>query len=110
MVKRMIAMLLGALAGGLLWAAVAWLRSPVEASADPIAVEHCLQDAFIDCVSNEMPAAAPEVPATPEPCKDWLSDDADIAALSSCLREARRERDAVRFENFKRAQRIAASS
>ncbi len=110
MVKRVIAMLLGALAGALLWGAVAWLRSPVEASADPIAVEHCLQDAMIDCVSNEIPSAVPEAPAVAGSCKDWLLDDADIAALSKCLHDARRERDAVRFENFKRAQRIAASS
>ena len=50
MVKRVVAMLSGALAGAVLWAAVAWLRSPAEASADPIAIEHCIRDAYVDCV------------------------------------------------------------
>lgn len=110
MVKRAIAMVIGAAAGTLLWYAVAWLRSPVEASADPVAIEHCLRDAYIDCVSHSSPSVAPEAPMIAKPCKDWLSGDADSAALSQCLHEARRERDAVRMENLKRAQRIAASS
>ena len=44
------------------------------------------------------------------PCSDWLSEDAGVAGAVACLHDARRERDAMRFENFKRAQRIAAAS
>jgi hypothetical protein len=111
MVKRAIAIALGAVAGVLLWHVVEWIRTPVEADADPVSVENCLRGALVDCAEFEAPLApipAPEPIAGP--CKDWLTGEADAAALSQCLMEARRSRDAVRIQNYERAQRIAASS
>lgn len=110
MVKRAIAMVIGAAAGTLLWYAVAWLRSPVEASGDPVAIEHCLRDAYVDCVSHDTPSAAPEAPLIAKPCKDFLSEGAGVGALSACLHEVRREDDAGRVKAFQRAQLIAGSS
>jgi hypothetical protein len=111
LVKRLIAMLLGAAAGAAFMYGLSWLRAPVEVSADPVAVENCILDAQIDCVGYEPPVpATPAVEAVARPCKAWLSEKAGVAALSLCLHEARRERDALQVENFKRAQRIAASS
>jgi hypothetical protein len=93
-----------------LWYVVDTWRAPAEADDDAISFEHCLQDAFVDCVEFEPPAKpAPAPEAAAAPCKAWLSDDGGLAALSRCLSEARRVRDAVRIQNFERAQRIAAS-
>ena len=103
MVKRVIAIGLGAVAGITLWYAVQWLRAPADADTDAFSIENCVRDAYVDCVDF-----APD--SAPQPCKDWLTGDADAALLSQCLHGARRERDAVRIENFLRAQRIAASS
>lgn len=103
MVKRVIAVGLGAVAGIALWYAVHWLHTP--ADGDVISIENCVRDAFVDCVDF-----TPGGDVAPQPCKDWLTGDADAALLSQCLQGARRERDAVRIENFQRAQRVAASS
>lgn len=114
MVKRVVAMLLGALAGIVLWHAVDWLRSPVEAEADSVSIENCVRDAYIDCVSEDeaFPTAPEEVPREPvaQPCKDFLSEGAGVAALSACLHEVRRGDDAGRVKAFQRAQLIAGSS
>lgn len=103
MVKRLVAIGLGAVAGITLWYAVDWLRAPADADEDAVSIENCVRDAFVDCVDF-----APD--SAPQPCKDWLTGDGNAAVLSQCLHGARRERDAVRIENFQRAQRIAASS
>jgi hypothetical protein len=110
MVKRVVAMLLGALAGAVLWTAIMWLRSPSEAAADPVAIEHCIQDAYVDCVGLEAPPTPEAVPGIAQACRDWLSEDAGLKALSQCLHDARRDREAMQIENFKRAQRIAAAA
>lgn len=110
MVKRAIAVVLGAIAGVLLWYLFDWMRSPAEAS-DTMSIENCLQDGYVGCVEFRTPAQpAPAFETVARPCKDWLGGDAGSAALSRCLHEARRDRDAVRLENFKRAQRIAAAN
>ena len=103
MVKRVIAVGVGAIAGIALWYAVHWLHTP--ADADVISIETCVHDAYVDCVGF-----APDGNLAPQVCKDWLTGDAGAALLSECLHGARRERDAVRIKNFERAQRIAASS
>lgn len=113
MVKRVVAMLIGALAGTALWYAVAWLRSPVEAEADPISIENCARDAYVDCVSEDDAFhVAPEAPSEPvaQPCKDFLNEDAGVAALSACLHEVRRGEDAGRVKTLQRAQLLAGSS
>jgi len=111
MVKRAIAILLGAVAGILLWYVFDWWRTPAEVEAVPLSVADCVQHAMVDCVDAEgFVPAPPAAGSVAQPCKDWLSEDLGAAALSACLQEARRGRDAVRLENFKRAQRIAASS
>jgi len=114
MVKRVVAMLLGAFAGVVLWHAVEWVRSPVEAEADSVSIENCVRDAYVDCVSEDeafgvLPEEAPREPVA-APCKDFLSDDAGVAALSACLHEVRRGNDAERLRAFERAQKIATSS
>ena len=58
MVKRAVAMALGALAGVLLWYAVDWVRSPAE--EDAISIENCVRDAYVDCVGQD--EALPEAP------------------------------------------------
>jgi len=114
MVKRVVAMLLGAFAGIALWYVVDWVRSPAEAEADSVSIENCVRDAYIDCVSEgEAFSAAPdEAPREPvaQPCKDFLSEDAGVGALSACLHEVRRENDAGRVKAFQRAQLFAGSS
>ena len=89
-----------------------WMRAPAEASADPEAIEHGVQDAFIDCVGRDVAPVVTDAPLTTvvsAPCRAWLADGG-TAVLSTCLHEARRERDAIHLENFKRAQRMAAAS
>lgn len=114
MVKRVIAMLIGAIAGTALWYGVAWLRSPVEAEADSVSIENCMRDAYIDCVSEgeTFPAAPDEAPREPvaQPCKEFLSEGAGVGALSACLHEVRRGNDGERAKAFERAQKIARSS
>jgi hypothetical protein len=111
MVKRAVAMALGAIAGMLLWHFVDWVRSPAAADEDTVNFENCLRDALVDCAEFDEPwAPAPAPEPIAAPCKDWLSGDPEAAALSQCLMEARRSRDAVRIQNFGRARRIAASS
>lgn len=111
MVKRVVAMLIGAIAGTALWYGVAWLRSPVEADADPISIENCVRDAYIDCVGagEAFPEEAPREPVA-QPCKDFLSEGAGVGALSACLHEVRRGSDGERAKAFERAQQIARSS
>jgi hypothetical protein len=113
MVKRVVAMLLGALAGVALWYVVDWVRSPVEAEADSVSIENCIRDAYVDCVgADEAFPAAPEAPNEPvaQPCKDFLSEGAGVAALSACLHEVRRGNNAEHVNAAKRAQLIAGSS
>lgn len=111
MVKRAIAILLGAVAGILLWYVFDWWRTPAGAKEMPVSVADCVHHAMVDCVDAEgfVPAPPAEEPVA-QPCKDWLSEGLGASALSACLQEVRRGRDAVRIENFKRAQRIAQSS
>jgi len=111
MVKRVVAMLLGALAGVVLWYVVDWVRSPAEAEADSVSIENCVRDAYVDCVSYDDVLPTPEAPREPvaRPCKDFLSEDAGVAALSACLHEVRGD-DAGRVKAFRRAQQIAGSS
>lgn len=112
MVKRVVAMLLGAFAGVVLWYVVDWVRSPAEAEADSVSIENCARDAYIDCVSDDAFPAAPEAPSEPvaQPCKDFLNEDAGVAALSACLHEVRRGNNAEHVDAVKRAQLIAGSS
>jgi hypothetical protein len=114
MVKRVVAMLFGAFAGVALWYVVDWVRSPAEAEADSVSIENCVRDAYVDCVSQDeaTPAAPDETPREPvaQPCKEFLSEDAGVAALSACLHEVRRGDDAGRVKAFQRAQLIAGSS
>lgn len=114
MVKRVVAMLLGALAGIVLWYAVDWVRSPAEAEADSVSIENCVRDAYVDCVGQDeaFPDAQDAAPRMPlaQPCKDFLNDDAGVAALSACLHEVRRANDAGRGKALRRAQLIAGSS
>jgi hypothetical protein len=114
MVKRVVAMLLGAFAGVVLWYVVDWVRSPAEAEADSVSMENCIRDAYVDCVSDDqafeaVPEEAPREPVA-APCKDFLSEEAGVAALSACLHEVRRGNDAERIRAFERAQKIATSS
>ena len=112
MVKRAVAMALGALAGVLLWYAVAWVRSPAE--EDAISIENCVRDAYVDCVSQDeaLPEAPTEAPNEPvaQPCKDFLNEEAGVEALSQCLHEARRENGVERVRAIEQAQKIATSS
>lgn len=113
MVKRVVAMLLGAFAGVVLWYVVDWVRSPAEAEVDSVSIENCARDAYIDCVSEgEGLPEVLEAPSEPvaQPCKDFLSEDAGIAALSACLHEVRRGGDAGRVKAVQRARLIAGSS
>jgi hypothetical protein len=114
MVKRVVAMLLGAFAGVVLWYVVDWVRSPVEAEADSVSIENCIRDAYVDCVSDDQTFEAVPNEAQREsvaaPCKDFLSEEAGVAALSACLHEVRRRNDAERVRAFERAQKIATSS
>jgi hypothetical protein len=111
MVKRVVAMLIGALAGVALWYAVDWVRSPAEAEADSVSIENCVRDAYIDCVSeDEAFPTTPEAPLIAQPCKDFLSEEAGVAALSACLHEVRRGDDVARVKAFQRAQLVAGSS
>ncbi len=113
MVKRVVAMLLGAFAGVVLWYVVDCVRSPTEAEADSVSFENCVRDAYVDCVGyDDVLPTAPEAPREPvaQPCKDFLSEDAGVAALSACLHEVRRGDDAGRVKAVQRAQLIAGSS
>lgn len=101
MVKRAVAVVIGACAGLLLWHFVGWLQTPSE--DDVISVESCVRDKFVDCVAHETPAPAVA------PCKAWLSGSTDVSALSRCLHEARRDEDGVRFDEAKRARLIGGS-
>ena len=90
MVKRLIAVFVGASAAVALFFAVAWARERIH-DAEAISVTDCVRDGLVDCVGYEAPKA-PEIVA---PCKAWLDGDGSTAALSQCLHEARRE-DGVR--------------
>jgi hypothetical protein len=112
MVKRAVAMVLGALAGVLLWHAVAWVRASAE--PDAISTENCVRDAYVDCVGQgeALPNLQDELPSEPvaQPCKDFLSEGAGVAALSQCLHEVRRENGIERVKALERARQIATSS
>ncbi len=89
MVTRAVAVVVGALAGVLLWYAVQWVRVQAHESS-VITVETCEPGALVDCVAYEAPAPMDEAP---QPCKDWLADGATRAALSQCLHGIARARD-----------------
>lgn len=112
MVKRAIAIILGAAAGVLLWFAFDSVRAS-EFSADPSA-EGCLfvKGAMTSCVGYVTPTEVLRPAPTVPPCKAWLggSDAASIAMLSKCLRAARQSKDGERIEQIKRARAIATSS
>lgn len=87
MVKRIAAVVFGALAGVLLWHSVQWIRHQIH-EADVIAVETCEPSKFIDCVGYMPRAPEPKVPAS---CRDWLTGERRGGALlSDCLSAARR--------------------
>jgi hypothetical protein len=92
MVKRAVAMMLGALAGVLLWHAAQWVRAQAHES-EVITVETCEADALVECVDYEAPAPAERAP---DPCMDWLADGGARAALSQCLHGIARARDSER--------------
>ena len=112
MVKRAIAIVLGAAAGVALWFAFDTVRAS-ELRADP-AAEGCLFDKAVmtSCVGYAAPIEVLRPAPAAAPCKAWLggSDSASIAMLSRCLRAARRGTDGERVEQVKRARAIATSS
>lgn len=106
MVKRTVAVLVGALGAALLWYGVLWARSQAY-EAEVISVDTCEVGFDISCVGYPTPAAKP----APEPCKAWLADDrAGVAALSQCLHGARTSSEAAQIKAFERAQAIRTSS
>jgi len=114
MVKRAIAIVVGAAAGAGLWFLFAAVRAE-QSEADP-SMEACMKDGFVECVGYVTPQQAPPAIKTPspvaEPCKGWLSatSEGSMALLSQCLHQARSERDAQRLEQIMRARAVAASS
>jgi hypothetical protein len=92
MVKHAVAMMLGALAGVLLWHAAQWVRAQAHES-EVITVETCEPGALVDCVDYETPAP---IEQAPDPCKDWLADGGARAVLSQCLHGVARAREGER--------------
>mgnify|MGYP000878748367 CR=1 FL=1 len=103
MVKRLVAVLLGALAGAGLWFGVAKLRA-IAAEQDTVTVDGCADAGLMNCVDYEAGTAA-----TPEACKVWLRSDGDLKALSACLHERRAREDALKLKELQRAQGAAKS-
>jgi len=97
MVKRAIAIVLGAAAGSALWFVFdAVVLAPPK--ADPRA-QACASEEMIVCAGYEVPASAKVAPALPaaQPCKAFLSATgaAPLQQLSACLHEtARAKQDA----------------
>jgi len=114
MVKRAIAIGVGALAGVALWYLAVWAREAMQ--PEPVmSFGDCAHYGY-DCVSYEpaQPATvpAPVAPIAADPCKSWLSggQDAGTAMLSQCLHTARRGDAAERLEQAKWTRRTGASS
>ena len=110
MVKRAIAIVLGAAAGVALWFAFDAVRAS-DLHADP-GSEGCMMDDLTTCIGYVAPTEALRAAPVTPPCKAWLghSNSASIAVLSQCLHAARRGQDAGRVEQVRRARAIAASS
>ena len=106
MVKRAIALFVGALGAALLWYGVLWARNQAY-EGEVISVDTCDVGFDISCVGYPAPAVKP----APEPCKAWLADSrAGVAALSQCLHGARTSSEAAHIKAFERAQAIRTSS
>ena len=111
MVKRVIAIVAGALAGTVLWFTVGaplLARSHADAQS-----EGCKRDDAVECVHYDDAPMPPAVaPTVADACKGWLSKGA-LASLSQCLHDARRTPDAelaARVDAMHREQAIAKSS
>ena len=112
MVKRVIAIVAGALTGTVLWFTVG---APL--LARPLADVHsegCKRDDAVECVHYDdvAPTQLAAPPAVADACKGWLSRGA-LASLSQCLHDARRTPDAelaARADAMHREQAIAKSS
>jgi hypothetical protein len=100
-------MLVGGLGATLLWYGVLWARTQIH-EANVISVDGCEVSFVVKCIAYEPPA--PVEPAL-QPCKAWLADDrAGMAALSQCLHDARRGREAEHINALERTRAIATSS
>ncbi len=110
MVKRAIAIVLGAAAGVALWFAFDAVRAD-DLQSDPRS-QGCTNGDWTECVGYVAPVEVLRPVPAAQPCKAWLggSDGASIATLSRCLRAARQGKDGARVEQVKRARSIAASS
>jgi hypothetical protein len=113
MVKRAIAILLGAAAGVALWYLAVWAREAMQ--PQPVmSFGDCVRYGY-DCVSYDaepqeiIPLIAPAAPA--DPCKSWLAGaDGGVAALSQCLHTARRGVEREQLEKARWVQRTSAAS
>ena len=109
MVKRVIAIVAGALVGTVLWFTVgAPLLARPHADAHS---EGCKRDDAVECVHYDDAPAQPAATVA-DACKNWLSKGA-LASLSQCLHDARRTPDAelaARADAMHRQQAIAKSS
>ena len=103
MVKRILAVLLGALAGAGLWFGVAKLRA-IAAEQDTVVVHDCADAGLMNCVGFAAPAGQ-----TPEACKAWLKSDGDLGALSACLQARRAREDALKLKALEQAREAATS-
>jgi hypothetical protein len=112
MVKRVIAIIAGALAGMVLWFMVgAPLLAPSHADSQS---EGCKRDDAVECAlyDDAAPAQLAAPLAVADACKGWLSNGA-LTSLSQCLHDARRTPDAAlaaRVDALHRQQAIAKSS
>lgn len=107
MVKRLIAILIGASAGALVCLIFGFLISNRSQASDG---EACSPTDLVECVRFETPVRAvpPEAVRAEiaQPCKGWLTGHASAALLSQCLHQARDERK----KDITRKLAIAASS
>jgi hypothetical protein len=110
MVKRAIAIILGATAGAILWFAFDSVRA-AELHADPNS-QGCTREQFTACVSFVTPIEEFKPSPVAQPCKAYLSNTsgASIAALAQCLRAARQSKDLERLEQAKRSKSTAISA
>lgn len=110
MLKRIVAIVAGALTGAVLWFTVGAPvlgRTPAEVSTIG-----CMRDDNVECVHFDGAAPAPAVSSIADACKGWLSKGA-LASLSQCLHEARHAPNddvAARLNALRRRQAVAASS
>ena len=103
-VKRVVAGLVGAMLGALIWFTLAvWLRP----HADPNS-EGCMQDAALECAEFTPVSKEPAAEVMPVACKGWLgTEGGGTAQLSDCLHSAR---EAARVKELRRAQAVAGST